>query len=87
MPTAEIPEDQSSESPNEEAKMAADIPEDRAELIFSSLGETNESLTHELAADGANDVALLRRIASRKFHEVNPIEAAAAETVLTLAEA
>jgi len=67
--------------------MPADIPEDRAELIFSSLGETNESLTHELAADEANDLALLRRVASRKFHEVNPIEAAAAETVLTLAEA
>jgi hypothetical protein len=63
----------------------SDIPADRAELIFSSLAETNESLTHEIAADEASDLAHLRRVAGRKFHEVNPLEAAAAETVLTLA--
>lgn len=65
---------------------AADIPVQRAELIFTSLGETNESLTHELAADEAGDMAHLRRVAGRKFHETNPLEAAAAETILTLAE-
>ena len=67
--------------------MAADIPEDRAELVFASLGETDETLTTELAANEASLGYTLGSISNYKFQNPDPLESASAEAILTIAQA
>jgi hypothetical protein len=67
---------------NGESMMPVDVDDDRAGLIFSSLAETHESLTTEIAANEESANSLVRHTGAQKFQREDPIEAASAEMIL-----
>ena len=62
--------------------MAADVSDERAELIVSESMEGHTSLMHNTRANEQSVFNIARNSSVKKFNEVGPIQAAAAEMIM-----
>lgn len=62
--------------------MAADIDDSSLQLSLEKQYHGFNILTQELLADAESAASVVRHAAAKKYHEVGPMEAAAAEAVL-----
>lgn len=66
--------------------MPADLDNDRAELIFDESAASHSALMHDLRGNEQSAQNVLRHSIVRKYDEVDPLEAAAAEMILGKAQ-
>lgn len=64
----------------------ADIAADRVELIYDESAQSHSALMHDTRANEQSAHNVLRHSAVRKYDEVDPLEAAAAEMILGKAQ-
>lgn len=64
----------------------ADLSNDRAELIYDESAQSHASLMHDTRGNEQSAHNVLRHSAVRKYDEVDPLEAAAAEMILGKAQ-
>ncbi len=67
---------------NGTAEAAGDIDQDCAELLAEDILTGHKALMEDIAADEETAAEVVRLAAGRKFDEVGPLEAAAADYVM-----
>lgn len=67
---------------NGTTEVAGDIDQDCAELLAEDILVGHKALMEDIAANEETGAAVVRIAAGRKFDEVDPLEAAAAEYVM-----
>jgi len=63
---------------------AVDVPDDIAQSIFEEDMQAHGNLMTETVANGQHVHNLARNVGVKKYHQVDPIEAATAEVVLRI---
>lgn len=69
-----------------EEKMAADLSDARAELIYDESAQSHSALQHDTRGNEQSAHNVLRHSGVKKYNEVDPIEAAATEMILGKAQ-
>ena len=66
--------------------MAADLSDDRAELIYDEGAQSHADLMHDTRGNIQSAFNILRHSGVRKYDKLDPIEAASTEAILNIAQ-
>lgn len=78
-----VPGDTFVDGASAEDKKMADLSDDCLGLLLDEQLGASDALIHEAGANASSAHSIVRHSAARKFNQEDPIEAAAAEMILT----